>query len=211
MQRIIPAILTADPAELREGLKTLKGHTNWVHVDIMDGKFVANTSVNLFELGEASQFFNIEIHLMVESPEKYFEDCKGIGAKRVIFHLEAAENPAGVLQKMEEHGFQKGVALNPPTPVSKLAPYVAQLDAVLVMSVNPGFQQQEFISDVLSKVSEIRRLKQDILVGIDGGINEQTIKQAFGAGVDYACAGSAVMKTSDPVVALKHLQELISQ
>ncbi|MBI2098688.1 MAG: ribulose-phosphate 3-epimerase [Candidatus Wildermuthbacteria bacterium] len=210
MQRIIPAILTADPAELREGLKILKGHANWVHVDIMDGKFVPNSSVNLFELGEASQIFNIEIHLMVESPEKYLEDCKSIGAKRVIFHLEAAENPAGVLQKMEEHGFQKEVGLNPSTPVSKLAPYVAQLDAVLVMSVNPGFQQQEFMPEVLSKISELRKLKQDITIGLDGGINEQTVTQAFEAGVDYACAGSAVMKSSDPMAALKHLEEIIS-
>ncbi|HCM36741.1 MAG: hypothetical protein A3J30_04140 [Candidatus Wildermuthbacteria bacterium RIFCSPLOWO2_02_FULL_47_9c] len=210
MQRIIPAILTANPEELRENMEILKGHTKWLHIDIMDGKFVPNTSANLFELGEAAQFFHLEIHLMVEHPEKYLEDCSGIGAKRVIFHAEAVDSPEVVLQKMEEYGFQKEIAVNPPTPALKLASYIEKLDALLVMGVNPGFQQQEFIPDVLSKVSEIRRLKQDVLIGIDGGINEQTVKQAFGAGVDYACAGSAVMKTSDPVAALKHLEEMIS-
>ena len=119
MQKVVPAILTADPVELSEGLKVLKSQTNWVHIDIMDGKFVPNTSINLFELGEASQFFNLEIHLMVENPEKYFEDCKEIGAKRVLFHLESTENSTAILQKMSGHGFQKGIAINPETPVSK--------------------------------------------------------------------------------------------
>ncbi|HEY4510027.1 MAG TPA: ribulose-phosphate 3-epimerase [Candidatus Paceibacterota bacterium] len=209
MQKVVPAILTADPVELIEGLRVLKGEASWVQIDIMDGKFVPNTSVNLFELGEASQFFNLEIHLMVEHPEKYLEDCKGIGAKRVIFHLEAADDPEAILQKMEEHGFQKAIALNPATPVSKLAPYIQKLDAVLLMSVNPGFQAQEFIPDVLKKIPEIRGLKPDILIGLDGGINEKNIKSVFEAGADYAGVGSAIMKSSDPVAALRHLEEIV--
>lgn len=209
MQRVIPAILTSDPKELRDGLKVLKGHTNWVQIDIMDGTFVPSSSVNLFELGEASQIFYIEIHLMVESPEKYLEDCKGIGAKRVIFHLEAAKDPDEVLQKMQEYGFQKEIAINPSTPVLKLAPYIQKLDAVLVMSVNPGFQAQEFIPGVLTKIPEIRQLKQDILIGLDGGINAENITKVFAAGADYVGVGSAVMKTPDPAVALRHLEEMI--
>ena len=211
MTEIIPAILAPVWSDIEDKIKLVDSLADWVQIDIGDGKFIDQVTWQTpVDLELLPGKVKTEIHLMVESPEKYFEDCKGIGAKRVIFHLEAAKNPAEVLQKMEECGFQKEIALNPPTPVSKLAPYVERLDAVMVMSVNPGFQQQEFISDVLSKVSEIRRLKQDILVGIDGGINEQTIKQAFGAGVDYACAGSAVMKSSDPVAALKALQEIIS-
>ena len=211
MQKIIPAILTSDPAELLEGLRVLKGEASWVQIDIMDGKFVPNTSVNVFELGEACQFFNLEIHLMVENPEKYLEDCKGIGAKRVIFHLEATDDPEAVLRKMEEYGFQKAIALNPATPVSKLAPYIEKLDAILLMSVNPGFQAQEFIPDVLKKIPEIRRLKQDILIGLDGGVNTENIKGVFEAGADYACVGSAVMKSADPVAALRHLEEILVQ
>jgi ribulose-phosphate 3-epimerase len=210
MQKIVPAILTADPAELLEGLKVLKGHTKWVQIDIMDGKFVDNTSVNLFELGEAAEYFSLEIHLMVEKPAQYFEDCKAIGAKRVIFHLEAAEDLGKVLQEMEKYPFQRAIAINPPTPVQKLAPYIEKLDSVLVMSVNPGFQQQEFIADVLPKVAEIRKLKEDIVIGLDGGINETNIKQAFEAGADYVGVGSAIMKAPDPAAALKSLGEMIS-
>jgi len=211
MQKIIPAILTSDSEKLRESLKVLKEQTHWVHIDIMDGKFVPNTSVNLFELGEASQFFRMEIHLMVENPEKYFEDCKGIGAKRAIFHEEATEDVEMVLQKMEEHGFQKEIAINPSTPVSKLAPYIEQLDAVLIMSVNPGFQEQKFIPEVLSKIAEIRQLKQDMVIGLDGGINEENIKQVFEAGVDYVNVGSAIMKSEDPGGVLRHLEEIVKK
>ncbi|MEK7542634.1 MAG: ribulose-phosphate 3-epimerase [Patescibacteria group bacterium] len=211
MQKVIPAILTANTEELRQGLKILKGQTNWVHIDIMDNKFVPNTSVNLFELGEASQFFHLEIHSMVEHPEKYLEDCNGIGAKRVIFHLEAADDPELVLQKMEEYGFQKEIAINPQTSALKLAPYIEKLDAVLVMSVNPGFQAQEFIADVLKKIPEIRQLRQDILIGLDGGINAGNIKQVFQAGADYVGVGSAVMKSEDPVATLRELEELVKQ
>ena len=210
-QRIIPAILTGDPAELKEKLTLLKDHANWVQIDIMDGKFVPNTSVSLFELGEAYKYFNLEFHLMVEEPEKYFKDCDEMGAKRVIFHCEATGDLKGVIEKSRQYQFHIGAALNPATPVSKLAPYIEKLDAVLLMSVNPGFQAQEFIPDVLKKIVEIRRLKPDILIGLDGGINAGNIKEVFEAGADYASVGSAIMKSSDPVVALRHLEEILVQ
>jgi len=209
MQKVVPAILTADPAELQEGLKVLRNQTKWVQIDIMDGRFVPNTSINLFELGEAYQFFNLEIHLMVQNPEKYFEDCKAIGAKRVIFHAEATDNIAGVLEEMEKYPFQRAVAINPETPVSVIAPYLEKLDIVLIMSVNPGFQAQEFIPGVLSKIAEIRRLKEDSIIGLDGGINEKNIKGVFKAGADYAGVGSAVIKTGDPAQALQNLENMV--
>lgn len=209
MQKVVPAILTADPAELRDGLKALRDQVHWVHIDIMDGKFVPNTSINLFELGEAYQFFNLEIHLMVESPEKYLEDCKGVEAKRVVFHAEAAANPGVVLDQMEKYSFQKAIAINPSTLASNLSSYIDKLDAVLVMGVHPGLQGQEFLPQVLEKVPAIRQMKEDIVIGLDGGMNEATIQQAFEAGVDYVCAGSAVMKAPDPAGALRSLGEMI--
>jgi ribulose-phosphate 3-epimerase len=209
MQKVVPAILTADPAELQENLKVLKDHTKWVHVDIMDGRFVPNTSVNLFELGEAYRFFNLEIHLMVEHPEKYFSDCKEIGAKRVIFHAEATDNIAGVLEEMEKYPFQRAIGINPKTPVSMIASYIEKLDSVLLMSVHPGFQAQEFVGDVLSKIPEIRKIKPDITIGLDGGINETNIKNVFEAGADYADVGSAVMKAEDPTQSLTNLGHMV--
>jgi ribulose-phosphate 3-epimerase len=209
MQKVVPAILTNDPAELREGLQVLRNHTNWVQIDIMDGKFVPNTSVSLFELGEASQFFNLEIHLMVEHPEKYFEDCKEIGAKRVIIHREALSDPAKVLEEMEKYPFQRAMAINPETSTATLKPYIEKLDAALIMSVHPGFQQQEFIREVLEKIPEVRKLKTDILIGLDGGINESNIQEVFKAGADYVGVGSAVMKALQPQEVLTNLEQML--
>ena len=93
MQKVIPAILTKDPAELQRQLDTLRNQTRWVQIDVMDGKFVPAVSVNISELGETSQFFNVSIHLMVQNPENYLEDCNAVGAKRVYFHLTGTKDP----------------------------------------------------------------------------------------------------------------------
>jgi len=209
MQKVVPAILTADPAELREGLEVLRNRIKWAHIDIMDGKFVPNTSISIFELGEASQFFNLEIHLMVKNPEKYFEDCEAIGAKRVIFHAEATDNIEGVLKEMKKYSFQRAIAINPDTSVLTIVPYLNSLDGVLIMSVHPGFQKQEFIEDVVLKIAEIKKHAQDIAVSLDGGINKTNIERIFQAGVRYVCVGSAIMKSPNPADALRSLEEMI--
>ena len=202
MQKVIPAILATDPADLQEKLQILKGNTNWVHIDIMDGKFVPNTSVNLFELGEAAQRFNLEIHLMVQEPEKYFEDCAAISAKRVICHWEVKPNLLG------EHPFQKGIALNPET---ELPAFEAEPSSILLMSVHPGFQGQEFVSSVLEKAKQVREKFPEMLVGMDGALGEKNIKQAFDAGINYAVVGSNIVKAENPAEALKNLEEMIGE
>ncbi|MEK7510573.1 MAG: ribulose-phosphate 3-epimerase [Patescibacteria group bacterium] len=209
MQRIIPAILTSDPIDLRKKLEFLKGHTNWVQIDIMDGKFVPNASVSIFELGEAYEYFNLELHLMVENPEQYFQDCDGAGAKRVFFHYEAAPNLQETLAKAKQHQFHIGLALNPTTDVKSVTPYLKEIDSVLVLAVNPGFQGQEFIPSVLQKVKEIRELSPEILIGIDGGINESNIKQVFSTKIDYAAVGSGIWNTGNPLETLKKLGEMV--
>ena len=209
MQKIIPAILTADSADLEKKLAMLKNHTSWVQIDIMDGKFVSNTSVNLFELGEASQFFNLEIHLMVVNPEKYFEDCAAMGAKRVIFHLEGTKDPNRVVREMMKHPFQRGIAINPSTLARELKPYLSTVDSALVLSVTPGFQGQEFLPLALEKINEIKLFSRDIQVGVDGGINESNIREAFQAGADYVAVGSGIWQAEDPIAALQHLEEVV--
>jgi len=209
MQKVIPAILTADSADLEKKLAMLKNHANWVQIDIMDGKFVSNTSVNLFELGEASQFFNLEIHLMVLNPEKYFEDCAAIGAKRVIFHLEGTTNPTMVVREMMKYPFQRGIAINPPTLAREFNPHLSLIDSALVLSVNPGFQGQEFLPLALKKINEIKLVSHETLVGVDGGINESNIREAFQAGADYVAVGSGIWQAEDPIAALKHLEEVV--
>jgi len=200
MQKVVPAILTADPSVLKEQLGILKGHSNWVHIDIMDGKFVPNTSISLFELGEAAQFFNLEIHLMVADPKKYFEDCAAISAKRVICHWEATHDISG------DYPFQKGIAFSPDTAIP---PLEQKPDSILVMSVHPGFQGQEFVPSALEKAKEAKSRFPQILVGVDGAIGEENIKDAFSAGIDYTVIGSRIWKAEEPIEALKGYQKMI--
>lgn len=209
MQKVVPAILTGDPAELKEKLTLLKDHTNWIQIDIMDGKFVPNASVSLFELGEAYKYFNLEFHLMVEEPEKYFKDCDEVGAKRVIFHYEAASNIQEVLEKAKGHQFHIGVALNPATPAERITPHVQDIDSLLLLSVNPGFQGQEFIPSVLEKARKIKKISPELLVGVDGGIGAGNLPAVFEAGADYAAVGSGIWQAEDPIAALKHLEEVV--
>jgi len=201
MQKVVPAILTVDPAVLKEQLGVLKGHSNWVHIDIMDGKFVSNTSISLFELREAAQFFNLEIHLMVADPKKYFEDCAAISAKRVIYHWEAMHDVSG------EYPFQRGIAFNPDTAIPSLE---KKPDSILVMSVHPGFQGQEFVSAALEKAKEAKGISPQILVGMDGAIGEENIKSVFGAGIDYVTIGSRIWNTEKPIAALEQFEEMVS-
>ncbi|MCH7828288.1 ribulose-phosphate 3-epimerase [Patescibacteria group bacterium] len=210
MQKVVPAILTQDPSSLKDQLEILKNHTKWVQIDIMDGKFVPAVSVNISQLQEAYQFFNLEIHLMVKDPENYLEDCNAVGAKRVYFHLEGARNPEQVLSAMEKYPFQRGIALNPETTENQLAPYAKNADAVLLLSVVPGAQGHEFIPSTTEKVQQIRSFNPDVVIGMDGGIAKDNIKQVFKAGVDYVAVGSSIWKTEDPVASLRELQEMVS-
>lgn len=209
MQKVIPAILTADPADLRGKLEILKGHTNWVHIDIMDGYFVPNNSVSIFELSGVYEVFNLEFHLMVLEPEKYFRDCDEVGAKRVIFHYEASQSIDTVLEKAHQCQFHIGMALNPETTVEKVQPYLSQVDSALCMGIDPGFQGKEFIPDTMQKIPQIRFQRRDILVGMDGGVKEENIRDIFAAGADYAVVGSGIWKSHDPADSLKKLQEIV--
>ena len=209
MQKVIPAILTNDAKKLQEQLQVLKDQSYWVHIDIMDGKFVPAVSINLAELRDANQSFNLEIHLMVKEPEKYLQDCSAVGAKRVYFHLEGAEDPNAVLSHMEQYQFQRGIAISPETTVDQLAPYVKNVGAVLLLSIVPGAQGNAFIPEVVEKILEIKGLNEKLLVSMDGGVGEGNIQDIFTKGADYIVAGSAVWKAKDPIVSLRELQEMI--
>jgi len=209
MQKIIPAILTNDPEDLRAKLEILKGHTEWVQIDIMDGKFVENTSVSILALEQACKDFQVEIHLMVMKPGQYLADCAAIGAKRVLFHFEGSEQPKTVLRKMGKYPFEKGIAASPPTHVSELEYYVGEADSILILGVNPGFQGQEFISSMLEKIKEVRNYSSEILIGVDGGVKEENIHEIFMARVDYVVVGSGIFATPDPLATFRKLEGMV--
>ena len=209
MQKIIPAILTSDPADLRQKLEVFRGHTNWLHIDIMDGTFVPGKTVNLFELGEASAFFNLEIHLMVEDPFKYFEDCRSIGAKRVIFHREAIKKEEPMLSAFGSDGFQKGIAFGKETSLELISSYGKKISSVLFMGIEPGVQGRPFDEKVLPKVKKAKGMYPDFLLGVDGGIGKENIQSVFASGADYAVVGSDIMRAADPLSAFKSLEEMV--
>lgn len=209
MQKVIPAILTKDPADLKEKLQMLKNHTNLVHIDIIDGTFVPGRTVNLFELGEASEFFNFEIHLMVEDPFTYFEDCSGIGAKRVLFHGETIKEKNWIPSELDSYEFQKGIVLNLETSPGTVLAYAQEISSVLLMGVVPGAQGRPFDAAVLPKIKKVKELYPNLVCGVDGGIRKENIQSVFASGADYAVVGSEIMGAEHPLEVLKSLEEMV--
>ncbi len=209
MQKVVPAILTSDPADLRQKLELFQGHTNWLHIDIMDGTLVPGRTVNLFELGEASQFFNLEIHLMVEDAFKYFEDCAGLGVKRVVFHQEAVKEQEPMLSELDSYEFQKGIALNKTTSPEFVSSYGKKVSSILLMGIEPGAQGRPFDPAVLAKVRSVKEIYPDLLCGVDGGIGKENIQSVFASGVDYVAVGSDIMRAKNPLEVFKSLEEMV--
>jgi ribulose-phosphate 3-epimerase len=199
MPKIIPAILTKDIVDLEYKFKQLQGLTDWVQIDIMDGTLVPNTSISLediFTIGNAKDF-SLEAHLMVSNPETYFPDCKKNNIQRVIFHVEALGDIKNTLVKAAAFSFEKGLALNPETPIDAIMPYIHTIDVVLLMSVHPGFQGQQFIMQTLDKVKELKKISPTLRIEVDGGINLDNIHMLSEAGADYLVVGSGLFEADN--------------
>ncbi len=210
MQHIIPAILEASAVDLAKKLTVLAGNTQWVHIDVMDGLFVPETSAPLSVLEKLEDGFDYEIHLMVQDPASYLALCSAASAKRVVFHIEGVKDVGRVFQDMQKYPFERGIALNPETPVDVVKKWRHQIDSLLLMAVHPGKQGQEFIPAVREKMRALRMFSPDVLLGVDGGMNEpEEFKKVFEAGADYAVVGSGIWKTADPVAALRKLEAMV--
>ena len=209
--RVVPAILTDNAQALRDMGRQMKGVADWVQVDIMDGEFVPSRSIGWQSVKAAKLSFTWEAHLMVREPESYFSGFKSAGAQRVVFHYEAAADPAAVIAAAGKLGLEVGMALNPETPAMAAAPYLDRLDSVLLLSVNPGFYGAEYIPEVLDKVSQLRALYPEVHIGIDGGIKVDNILEAAASGVDDICVGSGIFRAPDPAAAWRKLQALVNE
>ncbi len=209
--RIAPSLLAADFSRLRDEVARIEGHgADLLHLDVMDGHFVPNLSFGLpviESLRPHSRLF-FDAHLMITDPLRYAEPFVKAGADHITFQIEIAPEPHRIIEQIHNLGASVGVCLNPTTPASAIAPILAEVDLVLVMSVWPGFGGQRFMPDVLPKVSELRRqLGLHQRLQIDGGIDADTIAQAAASGADTFVAGSAVFRKPDPVVAIRTLRE----
>lgn len=194
-----PSILSADFLHLGDQLAELeRGGADYVHVDVMDGRFVPNISLGLPVLAaiRAGTTLPLDVHLMIVEPERWVDAFMNAGADRVTFHAEASPHLHRVAEAIRTNGKGAGVALNPSTPVSTIVPLLPFVDQVLVMTVNPGFGGQLFIPEMVSKVAELRDLLDrrglDCRIQVDGGINRETVADAVAAGATSIVAGTAV-------------------
>ena len=213
MIKIAPSILSADFARLGADLDRTAS-ADLVHFDVMDGSFVPNISFGLPVLKAVNKYTDafLDVHLMIDDPDRYIDDFADAGADLISVHLEAT-GPRGIrraLDAMERRGVKKAVALRPITGAKAILPYIEELDMVLVMTVEPGFGGQSFMESQLDTIREVRALldkyNPDCDLEVDGGINPTTAKLAVEAGANVLVAGSAVFGAADPAAAIAALR-----
>jgi len=211
--RITPSILNADFARLGAEIARVPS-ADAIHVDVMDNHFVPNLTmgVPVVESLRKATAKMLDIHLMIEDPDRWAPVYAELGAESVTFHIEAVTAPVRLARALHAKGARASVALNPGTPVEMVTAFLGEIDMVTVMSVEPGFGGQSFMDLVLPKVRELRRLinaeNLDIWVQMDGGVSVETIERCVEAGADTFVAGSAVFKTDDPDQMVRQLRTI---
>lgn len=216
MLKIAPSILSADFAKLGDDIADVeRGGADWIHVDVMDGHFVPNITIGplVVESIRPRTALPLDVHLMIENPDRYIPAFAGAGADLISVHAEACTHLHRTLYLIKEQGKQAGVVLNPATPLETLdfVPDEA-LDLVLIMTVNPGFGGQKFISSMLPKIARLRKMLderglQRVDIEVDGGVNEETAKLVAAAGANVLVAGNAVFGQEDRAEAIRKIRQ----
>jgi ribulose-phosphate 3-epimerase len=207
MIEIGPAILVKTAEELNQRLKEVEPYVKRVHIDIMDDIFVPSKTIQPEEMKGFKTKLMKEAHLMVKDNEKYVEDFLNLGFDMIIVHAESCKDIPRIIKKVKEKGKKIGLSINPPTPLSAIKDYLDDLDMVLVMSVNPGFSGQGFDPSILTKIRELRSMKKDLDIEVDGGIKIGTARLVAEAGVNIIVSCSGIYNFEDKKKAIEGLRK----